>query len=102
MLWEGSTALPFVLETKVIILEHEDEGIRARSLVLFASKACLAVGLRGEVNVRITSSREMRELNRRFRKKSKPTDVLSFPADLPELEGDLAISGEIVAGNAVE
>jgi probable rRNA maturation factor len=102
MLWEGSTALPFVLETKVIILEHEDEGIRARSLVLFASKARRAVGLRGEVNVRVTSSREMRELNRRFRKKSTPTDVLSFPADLPELAGDIAISGEIAAANAVE
>jgi probable rRNA maturation factor len=98
----GLHALPFVLETKVIILEHEDEGIRARSLVLFASKACRAVGLRGEVNVRITSSREMRELNRRFRKKSKPTDVLSFPADLPELAGDIAISGEIAAANATE
>ena len=27
----------------------------------------------------VTSSREMRSLNRRFRGKDKPTDVLSFP-----------------------
>jgi probable rRNA maturation factor len=98
----GLHALPFVLETKVIILEHEHEDIRARSLSLFASKARRAVGLRGEVNVRITSSQEMRELNRRFRKKNKPTDVLSFPSVAPELSGDIAISAEIAQSNAVE
>ena len=58
--------------------------------------------LRGEVNIRITSSREMQELNRRFRKKNKPTDVLSFPSGLPKLAGDIAISAEIAAANAAE
>jgi probable rRNA maturation factor len=98
----GLTALPFVIETKVIILEQEDGEIRARSLSLFASKARRAVGLLGEVNVRITSSREMRELNRRFRRKRKPTDVLSFPTEMPKLAGDIAISAEIAAFNAAE
>jgi probable rRNA maturation factor len=100
MLWEGFNALPFVVETKVIILEHENEDFRARSQSLFASRARRVVGLHGEVNVRVTSSREMRELNRRFRKKSKPTDVLSFPSGIPEMAGDIAISGEIAAANA--
>ena len=40
--------------------------------------------MRGEVSIRITSSQEMRELNRRFRRKNKPTDVLSFPLQLAE------------------
>jgi probable rRNA maturation factor len=56
--------------------------------------------LRGAVNIRITSSREMRELNRRFRKKNTPTDVLSFPANMPKLAGDIAISAEIAGANA--
>jgi probable rRNA maturation factor len=100
MVWEGSIALPFVLDTKVVILEHDEEGVRERSLTLFAAKARRAMKLRGEVNIRITSSREMRELNRRFRKKNKPTDVLSFPSSVPKLAGDIAISAEIAAANA--
>jgi probable rRNA maturation factor len=95
-------ALPFVLETEVIILEHETEGTSARALNLFAAKAQRAVGLRGEVNVRIASNRELRELNLRFRRKNRPTDVLSFPSETPRLAGDIAISGEIAAANAVE
>ena len=55
------------------------------------------------MNVLVTTNRQMRELNRRFRKKDKPTDVLSFPApeDLGhKLAGDIAISAEIVRSNA--
>jgi probable rRNA maturation factor len=86
----------------VIILEHEDEAIRERALALFAGKAQRAVRLPGEVNIRITSSREMRELNWRFRKKNQPTDVLSFPSSLHQLAGDIAISAEIAASNAAQ
>jgi len=86
----------------VIILEHEDEDIRERALALFAGKARRAVRLRGEVNIRVTSSREMRELNRRFRRKNQTTDVLSFPSTLHKLAGDIAISAEIAASNAAQ
>ena len=86
----------------MIILEHETEGISARALSLFAAKAQRTVGLRGEVNIRIASSRELQELNRRFRRKNRPTDVLSFPSETPRLAGDIAISVEIAAANAAE
>jgi probable rRNA maturation factor len=94
--WEGVLALPFVLHTKVIILEQENADIHERALTLFASKA------KRELSIRITSSVEIRELNRRFRRKNKPTDVLSFPSDTPRLAGDIAISAEIAAANANE
>jgi probable rRNA maturation factor len=84
----------------VIILEHESNDIHERALTLFATKAKRAVGARGELSIRITSSAEMRALNRRFRRKNKPTDVLSFPAETPRLAGDIAISAEIAAANA--
>jgi probable rRNA maturation factor len=86
----------------VIILEHETEGTSALALSLFAAKAQRAVGLRGEVNIRIASSRELQELNRRFRRKNRPTDVLSFSSETPKLAGDIAISAEIAAANAAE
>jgi len=44
----------------------------------------------------------MQELNRRYRRKNKPTDVLSFPSGAPGVAGDIAISLEIAATNATE
>ena len=38
----------------------------------------------------------MRKLNYRFRKKNKPTDVLSFPLSYNKYIGDIAISYEII------
>ena len=69
------------------------------------NRARLAVGLRGAVEVLLTSDAEMKRLNRSFRGKNKATDVLSFPA--PEEfggahAGDLAISLETAARQAAE
>jgi probable rRNA maturation factor len=53
--------------------------------------------------VLLTSSAEMKSLNRRFRGKDKPTDVLSFPAEpgaQKQFAGDIAISAEIASQNA--
>ena len=60
------------------------------------------LGIEGDVDVCVTSSREMQALNRRFRKKNKPTDVLTFPSASPSFGGDIAISLEIAAANAEE
>ena len=66
-----------------------------RTLGRFLREAQGAVKLRGEVTVLLTSDRTIQRLNREFRHKNKPTDVLSFPAEAvgPEkIAGDLAIS----------
>jgi probable rRNA maturation factor len=102
MMWEGLVALPLVLEKKVIALEHKTHKVSARALSLFAARAWRVIGLSGKVNVRITSSRELRELNRRFRRKDRPADVLSFPSAVPDLAGDIAISADIAAANAAD
>jgi probable rRNA maturation factor len=60
------------------------------------------LGIREEVNISITSNREIQALNRRFRRKNKPTDVLTFPSAAPSIAGDIAISLEIAAANAEE
>ena len=69
----------------------------ARTLARFLRDAQTAVRLRGEVCVLLTSDTGIRRLNRQFRGKNKPTDVLSFPADTSapgaeKIAGDLAIS----------
>src|SRR3974377_45810 len=101
-MWEGLYALPFVLEKKVIVLEHKTLAVRVRALSLFIAKAQRALGLEGEVDVRITSNRELQGLNRRFRRKDRPTDGLSFPSDMQKVAGDIAISADIAAANAAD
>jgi len=102
MVWEGLPALPFVVEKKVIVLEYQPRASSARALSLFAARAQRALGLRGEVNIRITTDRELQKLNQRFLGKNKPTDVLSFPSSMPKIAGDIAISGEIASANAAD
>jgi probable rRNA maturation factor len=83
-------------------LGRQSKESSARALSLFATKAQHALGLQGEVNIYVTSSREMQELNRRYRRKNKPTDVLSFPSRVPGVAGDIAISLQIAAANAAD
>jgi probable rRNA maturation factor len=76
-----------------------------QTLTRFLAQAQKAVGLRGQVTVLLTTDAAMRDLNRRFRGKNKPTDVLSFPAaDLVQSQekGDLAISMETARRQAAE
>ncbi|MFL2894730.1 MAG: rRNA maturation RNase YbeY [Candidatus Pelagibacter sp.] len=53
-----------------------------------------------EFSVLLTNNKKMKSLNFKFRKKNKPTDVLSFPFHHEEKKsvyiGDIAISFEIV------
>jgi len=65
-----------------------------------------------EVVVRIVDEQESRDLNKRFRRKDRPTNVLAFAADPADLEslpptsrvplGDLAICGPLVEREARE
>ena len=62
--------------------------------------------MRDPVNVLVTSSTELRVLNRRFRGADKPTDVLSFPSPpadrdkMKNVAGEVAISADIARKNA--
>jgi probable rRNA maturation factor len=87
----------------MVILQKRVAGLNEDSLDRFVTRAKRAARLRGSVTVLVTSSKEMRRLNRRFRGKDKPTDVLSFPPEVIAMRrfaGDVAISAEIAAQNA--
>ena len=49
-----------------------------------------------EFSILLTNNRKMKNLNFKFRKKNKPTDVLSFPSNNNIYIGDIAISYEII------
>jgi probable rRNA maturation factor len=61
----------------------------------------------GEIGVQFCDDASMRALNRHFRAKDRPTDVLSFPSgcevpDGPPYIGDVAISIETASRQAEE
>ena len=60
-----------------------------------------------EVSVYIVDESESQELNHQYRGKNKPTNVLSFPADIPDevgvpLLGDLVVCAPVVEREAQE
>lgn len=91
----------------MVILQRRVAALSSATLERFVLRARRAAGLRGTADVLLTSSSAMRALNRQFRGKNKPTDVLSFPADAALKNGkrvihvgEIAISAEIAAQNA--
>jgi len=91
------------VEPNLVIFQKRVADLTNLALDRFLARARRAAGLKGTVNVLITSSAEMKSLNRRFRGKDKPTDVLSFPTDpdvQKQLAGEIAISAEIATKNA--
>ncbi len=90
----------------MVILEKKIAGVSQIALSRFTAQALRPVGLHGSVNVLVTDSEAIRELNRKFRKKNKATDVLSFPAasarntSEEQLAGEIAISADIALENA--
>ena len=58
-----------------------------------------------EITIRVVDEQESQQLNGEFRGKNKPTNVLSFPFEVPpqvecELLGDLVICEPVMSGEA--
>jgi probable rRNA maturation factor len=82
-----------------------ETSLSKASLTRFLNRARKLVEIPGEVEVLLTSDVELKRLNRTFRNKNKPTDILSFPTP-PEISfhhaGDLAISIDTAARQSAE
>ena len=79
----------------------------AASFRKWAAAAAQGRILRADLAIRLVDTKEGRSLNRHYRGKDHPTNVLSFPAELPEgvnlpLLGDLVICAPVVAKEAAE
>jgi probable rRNA maturation factor len=97
----------------LIVLEPPSSGtfpaLNRTALSRFLTRAQKAAALDGEVTVLLADDARLKELNRAWRRKNKPTDVLSFPAAAVPgtkpgdgIAGDLAISMETAARQAAE
>ncbi len=79
-----------------------------RELRNFVRSACEAIPLEGEISVLLTTDAAVQAMNRTYRRKNRPTDVLSFPAAMtgvpgePQLAGDLAVSLDTAERQASE
>ncbi len=63
--------------------------------------------VQGEVCIKIIGKEESQTLNHTYRNKDKPTNVLSFPSEIPDFVesdhlGDLAICAPVVEREAIE
>ncbi len=84
-------------------LSSEARRLQPSALTRFLNRARAIIGLRGQVDILLANDHTLRQLNKTFRGKNKPTDVLSFPAPSAfagKHAGDLAISLETAARQA--
>lgn len=89
----------FMKGAPTVIVDRRVPRLSARALANFVTDACSAARLKGTPTLLVTSSRRMRELNRRFRGKDYATDVLSFPSPsfVDGFSGDIAVSADIAS-----
>ena len=80
------------------IIKKPNDYLEKRLKIL--SKKPLFLKKNHEFSVLLTNDKKMKYLNLKFRKKNKPTDVLSFPNKIKQKKrvyvGDIAISYEII------
>jgi probable rRNA maturation factor len=86
-----------------VILRKKVPGLTPAALATFVASAARAVRLTGAIQLLVAGNKELRALNSRFRRKNRPTDVLSFPPPSAlhrGFAGDIAISAQIASQNA--
>jgi probable rRNA maturation factor len=85
----------------VLLNRQRRRRVRATRLVRVLQRAARALRVRGEVALLLGGDARLRGLNRRYRGKDKPTDVLSFEGHGGrEGIGDIVISVETAERNA--
>ena len=81
-----------------------DKSLAPKSVLLrkWAKCALSQKKSSSEITIRIVDEKEIMALNKRYRRQNKPTNVLSFPFEMPkEIEVDDIFLGDIVICAAV-
>jgi probable rRNA maturation factor len=98
---------PFVVDIQSASAVEDLPDPALLSQWVYATLLAEDVAPAGEVTLRIVDARESADLNTRYRHRSGPTNVLSFPFDPPPgvptaLLGDVVICAPVVAREALE
>ena len=99
--------IDITIENKTSFEIPSKKDIKTAILEILESKKVTSDVILG---LEIVEKKEIKKLNKKFRKKDEPTDVLSFPIhevtpkveDHPILLGDIVICPEILTDNAKE
>ena len=70
---------------RIAVTDGRGRPVRAGALARWLARIAPARA-RGEVTIALASDAQVRALNRKYRRKDKATDVLSFPSDAPNHE----------------
>jgi len=97
--------MPVELDVQYIVMEQKSLPVHEQ-LKLWANKALQGDAL-AHIGIRIVDENESQNLNHQYRGKNKPTNVLSFPVELPDdleesILGDLVICAPVVEKEAAE
>src|SRR5713101_6830024 len=87
---------------ELVLFRRAPGSLPRRELREFAGSLRDAVARGREFHCLITDDRELRRLNRQFRRADYATDVLSFPSDDAGSLGEIAISADRAAEQARE
>ena len=86
-------------EAQIVVDTADFEGLPTPATIrAWVSNAMF--GYSGDVFLSFVSSEQSRKLNKKFRNVDAPTNVLSFPTNVPSVLGDVAICTEVVIGEA--
>jgi probable rRNA maturation factor len=106
--------MPVIIDMSVSeqLAESDDSEVPDASLIQGWANAASEREQDAIVSVQIVSAGEMQALNRTWRGKDKPTNVLSFPAQVGDLHlppeagmsllGDLALCAEVIKTEALQ
>lgn len=88
---------------RVSVSDGRGRAVRAPGLAIWLARVAPREA-RGEIAIALVGDARMRALNREYRGKNQPTDVLSFPADpadVREGEADTPSLGDVVIATGV-
>ena len=82
-------------------------AVSEAQIQLWASATLMTAHETGQICIRIVDEAEIQQLNEQYRHKNTPTNVLSFPTNIPsqinlKILGDVIICAPIITKEAVE
>ena len=75
------------------------DGLCAKAIS--AARAAAGIDQKAELSIALMDDKAIQALNRDYRAKDAPTNVLSFPAHHPDMFGDIALSLETLEREAL-